>query len=105
MTRVTEHLVQKKLLVQQTDLNAEETSEEGSSNTFQHISNLPAWLHSASGWKPRSDVHSSGPRYYVMSEDKCHNWLYGKLYYCSTHENNKITIGEHQCHSNSLSDQ
>ena len=94
----------------QTDANAEETSEEGSSNNFQHIplvnlSNLPVWLHSASGWKPRSNVHSSGPRYYVTSEDKCHNLLYWKLFYCTTHENNKVTAGESQCHSNALSDQ
>ena len=31
--------------------------------------------------------------------------LYGKLFYCTTHENNNVTVGEHQCHSNVLSDQ
>ena len=42
---------------------------------------------------------------YVMPEDKCHDLLYEKLYYCITHRNNKVTAGEHQYHINTLPDQ
>ena len=42
---------------------------------------------------------------YVMSEDKCHDLLYEKLYYCIIHQNNKVTAVEHQYHSNALPDQ
>ena len=93
-----------------TDSNDEETSGEASANAFQHVFlinpvNLPNWLHPVSAWKPRSDVHSSGPRWLCNVEDECHDLLYEKLYYCITHQNNKVTAGWHQFHINTLPDQ
>ena len=39
---------------------------------------------------------------YVMSEDDCHDLLYEKLYYCITHQNNKVAAREYQYHINAL---